>query len=769
MDIFDISAKITLDSSGFEQGVSSASGAMDGLSAKAVAVGNALYDIGKKAVSAFGEISKAALEGYANFEQLSGGIDTLFGSASDAVMKNAEQAFKTAGMSANEYMETAIGFSAALINSVGGDTERAADLADRAITDMSDNANKMGTTLESLQNAYRGFSRGNFTMLDNLALGFSGTKEGMQELLDKAEELSGVEFDISSYADIVEAIHVVQTEMGITGTTAAEAAGTISGSVQTMKSAWKNWLAGLGNADADMSGLTDNLVQSFKTVGDNVLPVLDQIRTNLGKVFTDLTGIDVAPILEKFGEIKSGISDTLGSLFNDFQIGGPEAVFSSIFSSLSSGFEQLQTALPGIMESVKTTLGNVFSSIGESLSNIFAQIVQNLPGLISNVSSALSSGRSALIEGATALFGAIIEALPQVATTISENLPQLVEQWAGALTQNVSMIVDAGMQLFSALAEALPEVIPTLVEIIPGLIEQIGTAIVENAQIILEAGIELFAALLGSIPDIITNLAPLLSEMITEIVGVLLELSVMLVEVGVQLFSVLPDDLPAILEALFKVLPELIVGIITELLTYIPEFVSAGIDLLSAIVGDIPGILAAIVVGIIDLISGIVEEIISHKDDIIQAGMDLLAGLGEGFSAAVTSVTEKAKAAVNKVVDKVKEVLGIASPSKVFKGLGLFTMEGLAIGIENGADKYSKRINKAITGMVPSNMTASVDFASSSLGKSSAAQINTMLAGMEERGGNYNINLVVDGRTLANVVFDPLNAVSKQKGVAIGA
>ena len=147
----------------------------------------------------------------------------------------------------------------------------------------------------------------------------------------------------------------------------------------------------------------------------------------------------------------------------------------------------------------------------------------------------------------------------------------------------------------------------------------------------------------------------------------------------------------------------------------------------------------------------------------------MLAGLGEGFSAAVTSVTEKAKTAVNKVVDKVKEVLGIASPSKVFKGLGLFTMEGLAIGVENGADKYSKRINKAITGMVPSNMTASVDFASSSLGKSSAAQINTMLAGMEERGGNYNINLVVDGRTLANVVFDPLNAVSKQKGVAIGA
>ena len=226
MDIFDLSAKITLDSSGFEQGVNSASSGMDGLSAKAVALGNALYDIGKKAVSAFGEISKAAREGYANYEQLTGGIETLFGTASDKMMQYAEEAFKSAGMSANEYMETAIGFSAALINSVGGDTEKAAELANRAITDMADNANKMGVSLESLQNAYSGFSKSNFTMLDNLALGFSGTKEGMQQLLDKAQELSGIEFNIDSYADIVEAIHIVQSEMGITGTTAAEAAET---------------------------------------------------------------------------------------------------------------------------------------------------------------------------------------------------------------------------------------------------------------------------------------------------------------------------------------------------------------------------------------------------------------------------------------------------------------------------------------------------------------------------------------------------------------
>lgn len=171
MDIFDLSAKITLDSSEFEKGVDNASGAMEGLSVKAVALGNAIYDIGKKAASAFGELSKAALEGYADFEQLTGGIDTLFGSASDAVMKNADQAFKTAGISANRYMETATSFAGSLLQSLAGDTEAAAAYADRAITDMSDNANKMGTSMDSIIATYQSLSRGNYAMLDNLNFG----------------------------------------------------------------------------------------------------------------------------------------------------------------------------------------------------------------------------------------------------------------------------------------------------------------------------------------------------------------------------------------------------------------------------------------------------------------------------------------------------------------------------------------------------------------------------------------------------------------------
>ena len=233
MNLFELSAKLSLDSSEYEQGINSAVQKSNtfgdvlkaNLLSDTIRMGlTALWEALKRVSQAFIEIGKQAVEAYANYEQLAGGVETLFGDSAQKVLNDANQAFKTAGMSMNEYMETSIQSAASLISSLGGDQAKAAEMMNMSITDMADNVNKMGTTMEGVQNAYRGFSRGNFTMLDNLALGFSGTKEGMQELLDKAREISGFKYDISSYADIVEAIHVVQTEMGITGTTAREAA-----------------------------------------------------------------------------------------------------------------------------------------------------------------------------------------------------------------------------------------------------------------------------------------------------------------------------------------------------------------------------------------------------------------------------------------------------------------------------------------------------------------------------------------------------------------
>lgn len=223
----------------------------------------------------------SVVSSYAEYEQLVGGVDTLFKESSGRLQQYAENAYKTAGLSANQYMSTVTSFSSSLISSLGGDTEKAVEYADMAITDMSDNANKFGSSMESIQNAYQGFAKQNYTMLDNLKLGFGGTKEEMQRLLEEAGKISGLEFDISSFADITQAIHIMQESMGVAGTTALEAEETISGSISTLKASWQNFITGLGDSNADVSKLAKNVVDSFGTVADNTIPVIETIVDNI--------------------------------------------------------------------------------------------------------------------------------------------------------------------------------------------------------------------------------------------------------------------------------------------------------------------------------------------------------------------------------------------------------------------------------------------------------------------------------------------------------
>ena len=271
----------------------------DKVKTAATALGTAAAAATAALAAAAIKLGKEVISAYADYEQLVGGVETLFKDSSGKVMEYANDAYKTAGLSANEYMETVTGFSASLISSLGGDTEKAAEYANMAITDMSDNANKMGSDMASIQNAYSGFAKQNYTMLDNLKLGYGGTKEEMQRLLEDAEKLSGVKYDISSYSDIIDAIHVIQTEMDITGTTAKEAEATISGSIGMLKSSFQNLITGLGDADADIDKLCDNVVNSFNSVVKNITPVV----RNLAKTVPNaLEGIldAIAPLLSKW-------------------------------------------------------------------------------------------------------------------------------------------------------------------------------------------------------------------------------------------------------------------------------------------------------------------------------------------------------------------------------------------------------------------------------------------------------------------------------------
>ncbi len=394
-----------------ETGVEGVGDAMDGAGKKTSLFGdmlksNLLGDAIKSGVKAVASGIKSlisgAVESYGEYEQLVGGVETLFGSSADTVIKNAENAYKTAGLSANAYMETVTSFSASLLQSMGNDTKAAAKKADQALTDMSDNANKMGTDMQSIQNAYQGFAKQNYTMLDNLKLGYGGTKEEMARLIEDAAKLKGLYgADAALYANkgvngdlsiIIDAIHTVQTEMGITGTTALEASTTVEGSISSMKAAYQNFVTGLGDQNADIGALTEELIQSAGNVAKNVLPVIESVVKNIAETVReqgpDMITRFVAYATEKLPEVlKLGIQ-LIVSLVKGLAQNLPEllrgtlalvdAIISAFLDSLPDIIEVGKDIVRGLWEGIKL----MASWIGEKVSGFVGGLVDGVKGVL---------------------------------------------------------------------------------------------------------------------------------------------------------------------------------------------------------------------------------------------------------------------------------------------------------------------------------------------------------------------------------------------------
>ena len=321
--------------------------------------------IGAAAVAVGGLVTKS-VQAYADFEQLVGGVETLFKDSAPAVQKYANNAYKTAGLSANEYMETVTSFSASLLQSLGGDTKKAATYADMAITDMADNANKMGSDMESIQNAYQGFAKQNYTMLDNLKLGYGGTKEEMQRLLDDATKLSGIKYDISSYSDIVDAIHVMQVEMDIAGTTQKEAEKTISGSLASMKSAWGNMLTAIVVGGDSFEQCVDNLVASVKTFASNIIPVAKTALSGVGKLVEEL-----APMIA--AEIPALVVEILPALIN-----AAVSLLDSLINALQSNVGSLADVALQLVNSFVTFIASAIPKLITVAGELIVALAQGL-------------------------------------------------------------------------------------------------------------------------------------------------------------------------------------------------------------------------------------------------------------------------------------------------------------------------------------------------------------------------------------------------------
>lgn len=401
MNLLDLFVKISVDDSDVDSGFSETGEKADALASKLKGGLATAAKIGGAAIVAAGAaavaITKQAVENYGEYEQLVGGVETLFKSSADTVMQYAANAYQTAGMSANEYMTTVTAFSASLLQSMGGDTDAAAEKANLAITDMSDNANKMGTDMQSIQNAYQGFAKQNYTMLDNLKLGYGGTKEEMQRLIDDANALNAAQgnytnYTIDSYADIVDAIHTVQTEMGITGTTQLEAATTIQGSISSMKAAYENFVTGLGDENADIAELATNLIDSAVTVAENILPVIERILENIGVVVQEkgpeMIEKFVSYAVEKLPQvIELGMKMVLAivsGLANNF----PQIV-RSVLDMMATIVKTFVSSLPDIVDVGKQIVKGLWegikamgSWIKEKVSDFFGGIVDNVKGVL---------------------------------------------------------------------------------------------------------------------------------------------------------------------------------------------------------------------------------------------------------------------------------------------------------------------------------------------------------------------------------------------------
>lgn len=612
------------------------------------------------AAAAAVSLGKAVIEAYGEYEQLVGGVDTLFQESSGKLQEYAANAYKTAGMSANDYMSTVTSFSASLIQSLGGDTEAAVKYADMAITDMADNANKMGTDIGLIQNAYQGFAKQNYTMLDNLKLGYGGTKEEMERLLADATAISGIEYDISSYADVVDAIHVIQESMGVAGATAAEAEHTIEGSLNSMKAAVANLVVGFGNADADIEQLCNNVVDAFQDVLTNITPVIENIIAALPTALNAL--------LETVGELLPTLLETVVDLFSQ------------------------------VLNTLLTLLPELIPVVIEALLTIVNTLIENLP---------------LLVEAAIQIVMSLVQGIGQALPTLIPAAIQAIITIVQSLIDSLPMILDAALQLITGLADGLLAAIPVLIAALPEIILSIINFILDAIPQIIETGIQLLTSLVAALPEIITAIVEAIPQIISGIIEAVLSAIPQIIQAGIDLLISLVQALPQIITTIVSAIPDIISGIVNAVISNIPLIVQAGIDLLTSLIKNLPTIIVEIVKAVPQIITGLVNALGKGVSQLAEVGGNLVKGLWQGIQQLAGWLWDKVSGWISSIWDGICDFFGIHSPSDEMAWIGEMLVKGLSGSIDaNGgeavkaAEAMSADINDVMHGLAQDMETA---------------------------------------------------------------
>lgn len=647
-----------------------------------------------RAVDALANLGKSALDSVGQLEQNVGGVETLFGDAADAVIASADRAYQTAGMSANDYMSTVTSFSASLLQSLGGNTEEAAKVADMAIIDMADNANKMGTSMDMIQNAYQGFAKQNYTMLDNLKLGYGGTKTEMERLLADAEKLTGVKYDINNLNDVYQAIHAVQEEMGITGTTAKEAASTLEGSMASAKAAWDNFMNGSGDAD--------QLADAFATAADNIVKNLAEIIPRFAETLPALGGAIIAQIPGLVAAIVPAVLSAGQSVLKQLQ----DAVLDFDFAGTADKVVQMIT---GFIEgdglgSLLDTLATIFTGIVNGISSMLPSLLPALVGLISYVVTSLLDQLPAILDCALELILGLAQGILAALPVLIEALPEVISSIVEFLISAVPQIIDAGIELLMALVDALPVIIDALVDALPQIIEATVTALIAAAPQIAKAGIKLLGALIEAIPVIVVELAKAVPDIVAAIIDVLAELPGLigevfaeivtdLVEWGQQMLSNASTAMSNMLSQVNSIIQELPGKIWTHLVNAVNKVIAWGQQMLSNASTAMSNMLSQVSSIIQELPGKIWTHLVNAVNKVVAWGQQMVSNA----STAASNMLSKVSSTLQQLPGKVWDYLSQAAQKVVTWGTQL---------AQKGAAAATQLFNSIVNGLssLPSKM-----------------------------------------------------------------
>lgn len=717
MDVFDLAAKISLDTSDYEKGIDKSKGlaskfgegvgAMKGSlsSFKDVFKGTLAADIVEKGFSAVVNGAKQAGEGlfnlvkdasnaYGEYQQMVGGVEKLYGKSAKTLVNYAQNAYMTSGMSANEYMDTATQFSSSLINSLKGNVKEAASQTDVAMRAISDNVNVFGSNMDDVTNAYKGFARQNYTMLDNLKLGYAGSKAGMEQLIKDANEWGKANgkasnLSINSFSDVITAIQQIQEKQHIAGTTEKEAMSTLQGTANMTKMAWENVKTAIGGG-GDLNSAIDNLITSIVGKGEGTgliaqwTPTIEKAMNGIGQLIGQ-----AAPIISQY--LPELIQNTVPNLLSALG-----SMFSAIMEALPSLFEALKTSISESMTGVLSP-----ESLIQNITDVISQVLTAVSGILPSLITILGNVAVGLVQGITQAAPQIIQAIVQTIQAVIAVLPQLLQAIVNALPTILPALIQGVTQLIVSIAQALPKLIQVIVQALPTIIKSVLDALQQCLPQIIKAVLELVTGIVKALPQIIQALTDALPEIIQMVIDTIIECLPMIITGLIQLIAAIVQALPQIISALIKAIPEIISAIIKAFKPLGQKLIEVGKDAVKKLWKGFKDRVSWIVKNVVNFAKSIPKDVKEQFNTIKDVGANLVKGLWKGINNKVSWVVEKVKGFGKKVLNALKDFFKIKSPSRVMRDqVGAMLAQGVAKGIEKDEKKAvtaaTKMANKVL-------------------------------------------------------------------------